>query len=311
MSPKLLPLDWPDQFDPSRVFLRFSPSGKRLFVSNDECDPWGIVLDVASGKPLHQFTDPDGLKGAIFLNDDRLLLFCRGKNSVYDVAGKHEVNWQGEMIPGQDGWDSPDPNVIVTGGNDFCLYDHVSQKVVHRFRSPNEGNVRCVGFSPDGRYLAADSGEHRSFRFLQLWDLRTKKLFRIYELANSMYESDSRMIAISPDNRTLAVCIYGYVGWYGIEHVERILPLSECEAAVSLQFSADGRTLEVVSADGKISWLDAQTGQVLQEAPPPECLQVAMCAITKKRLAAGIGENALVFWQLPDWADAEPVRPSE
>jgi WD40 repeat protein len=304
----LVPLECPERFDPDRAFLRFSPHGSRLLVWSCNRADWAIVLDVPSGRPFHQFTDLNDLTGALFLDEDRVVLFDRPRNSVHDLAAKRVVDWGGEAITGSDGWASPDPNVIVTGDSGVNRYDHVRREYVRGFSCalhPLGERVSCVGFSPDGRYLAADSYEHRNFRILQLWDLHTGKLFRLYAADYPMGPADARMIAISPDNRLLAVSAESRVTCYGTEHVEPVSRSSARVYAQDLRFLADGRVLEAVEFDGSVVWLDPLTGQTLREAQPPSGYKMTACAVTGDRLAAGLVDRTVLFWQLLEWNEAE------
>jgi hypothetical protein len=306
----LVPLDCPDRFDPDRAFLWISPRGSRLLVWSYNLPDWAAVLDVPSARPLHRFTDLNNLTGAVFLDEDRVVLFDRKRNSVYDLAAKREVDWGGEAITGSDGWPGPDPNVIVTADSGVGLYDHVRRAYVRGFSCalhPLGEKVSCVGFSPDGRYLAADSYEHRNFRVVQLWDLHAGKLFRLYGADYPMGPADARMIAISPDNRLLAICAEDRVTCYGTEYVEPVSRSSSCVIAQDLRFVAGGRVLEAVGFNGRVTWLDPLTGQALREAPPPVDNGMTACAVTDARLAAGLVGKAVLFWQLPEWDEAEHV----
>jgi hypothetical protein len=75
--------------------------------------------------------------------------------------------------------------------------------------------------------------------------------------------------------------------------------------AHDLRFVADGRVLEAVEFNGGVAWLDPQTGQTLREAPSPEGDTMTACAVTGDRLAAGLVDRTVLFWQLPEWNEAE------
>jgi hypothetical protein len=74
--------------------------------------------------------------------------------------------------------------------------------------------------------------------------------------------------------------------------------------AQDLRFLADGRVLEAVEFNGGVVWLDPLTGQTLREAPPPGHKMTA-CAVTGDRLAAGLVDRTVLFWQLPEWNETE------
>jgi WD40 repeat protein len=304
----LVPLDCPDKFDPEDdiVLRRFSPGGTRLIVATRD-DDWAVVLDARAGRQIARFTDLKSLIGALFLSEDRLLLFeVDGKgSSVVDLAGR-EVKWEGEKIPGFNAWTGPNPNLIISGCGSLYLYDLAEQKCILRFVSGCDGGATCAACSPDGRYLAADSYSDRNFRFLNVWDLRSGTLLRVNEI-HPMGQNGA-VLAISPDNRLLAMSVGRGVRLYGLEDAE---PIAHHDPGpgitASLRFSPSGRSLELVSFQGEMARIDPESGRVLKHVPGPQGHELFACAVSAQGLAAGVAAKAVVFWRLPDWEESSQV----
>jgi hypothetical protein len=299
-DPLVLPFSCPDNFDPGRPIIRISPGGTRVFVSSHPSDEWALVLDVPSGRRLREFTVLKRLTRPLFLDEDRLVLFDEEGSAVHELTTKSEVEW-GEPIPGGDGWLSPDPNVIVTGGNHFGLYDVAARKEVRHLPHLLNRDVTSVGFSPDGRYLAAEFCEsYRCSPVVGVWDLTVNRLLRLYE---TFSENECHDIALTADCR-FAVCTNGFIAVFGPDHAEEIGPHFHC-IAESLRFSASGHSLEVIEYNGAVAWVDPLTGRAVREEPPAGH-EVTGCATTAGRLAAGVAGRTVLVWQLPRWEEAEP-----
>jgi hypothetical protein len=207
----------------------------------------------------------------------------------------------GKPIPGSDAWLSPDPNVIVTGGRLFSLYDVATGTEVQRLHTLQDRQATSAGFSPDGRHLAVEFCERdRCYPLVGICDWTSRCLLRIYETTS---ENECHDIALSADRR-FAVCTNGYIRAFGPDHAEQIGRSFYC-LATSLRFSGDD--LEAVWYDGRVVWVDPLTGRALREAAPPAGRHVTGCAVSGVRLAAGVAGRAVLVWQLPRWEEAEPA----
>jgi WD40 repeat protein len=108
-------------------------------------------------------------------------------------------------------------------------------------------SVRCVAFSPDGRLLAAVTGEPKGQGKVLVWntDQTSKPLF-VYTTKHGL-----RSVAFAPDGKTLAAG-----GWSGTCYVldaatgkQRTLLGGHGDAARAVAFSPDGKILAVGSSD--------------------------------------------------------------
>lgn len=109
-------------------------------------------------------------------------------------------------------------------------------------------------FSPDGRWLAG-SGEKTG---VWLWDLRTGKRVRTYrtqaENPDYAFSTDVTKIVITGERMHL----------YALDSEEEVDGFKPPAELVSFtpRFSADGKLIYVVTADGSVQPLDATTGEV-------------------------------------------------
>src|SRR5262249_18273992 len=93
---------------------------------------------------------------------------------------------------------SPDGKSLAAGTSDAPIYvwDMTTGKELHKLGS--SVTVTFLGFSPDGQvFVSAGSGP------VTLWDALTGAI--IGRLGDGKVESKSRVVAFSPDGRTVAV----------------------------------------------------------------------------------------------------------
>jgi WD40 repeat protein len=119
-------------------------------------------------------------------------------------------------------------------------------------------------FSPDGRWLAG-SGEKTG---VWLWDLRTGKRVRTYrtqaENPDYAFSTDVTKIVITGERMHL----------YALDSEEEVDGFKPPAELVSFtpRFSADGKWITVITADGSVQSLDATTGEVKDPLESPEAM---------------------------------------
>jgi WD40 repeat protein len=101
-----------------------------------------------------------------------------------------------------------------------------------------------VALSEDGKYLAANSGG----TFTLVWDLPKAKKKHTFKRVDEV-EGDS--IAISPDNKTLAVSGWSHAATlFDLTTGKELAKLKDQEKILALAFDKTGETLAIASEDG-------------------------------------------------------------
>jgi WD40 repeat protein len=157
-----------------------------------------------------------------------------------------------------------------------CLFDALrANPGLTSFLHVDEGHVRSVAFSPDGRAIAAGYSGSGSGGGVALWDAAGRK--RLPEAPLDVKQGIVSSVAFSPDGKTIAAGC-GIVGGGGVAlwdatRRERLgeAPLEVKEGFVgSVAFSPDGRTIAAGYGDGArggvVLW-DTTNRQRLREAP--------------------------------------------
>jgi WD40 repeat protein len=216
--------------------LAFSADGKWL-VSGGR-DHTVVMWDLATGKPRHQF---DGHRAG-----------------VYCMAF------------------SPDAKLLATGGDEdhaLIIWD-VKARSPRHILTDHYYWVLCTAFSPDGKTVATGDGingiDDREAQ-IRLWDAETGKLRRRFFGHLNAVQS----LAYSPDGKLLASA-----GWDARVRIwdpstgERLQQLRLTDSQKTLEFSTDGKTLQIHGGwdgfSGKWSVVSEGDGPPLRSVEPPK-----------------------------------------
>src|SRR5262245_55039008 len=99
--------------------------------------------------------------------------------------------------------------------------------------------VRAVAFSPDGKLLAACTGEPKERGGVTVWDVATRRPRFSHESAQGLPD-----VAFAPDGRTMAVAGYDRTAkLFDVSTGELRRTLQHPKEVRSVGFSPDGKTL--------------------------------------------------------------------
>lgn len=270
----------------------FSPDGTQIAIGyrNGPARLWSIFSESTEAE-LPAFLHGGPATRVTFSPDGKLLATSRWDNIaiLWDVdtrtvrfTFKHEDTVRVVLF-------SPDGRRLATGSLDGTakLWDVETGKQFRSFAHPeyrrplafpsghteiyNEGGIRCVAFSPDGKFLAT-GGLYRD-RDVKLWDIEQGK-----QLWSINFEESAESITFSPDGRYIATHFTADVvhvlriedgtavpfvnldreKWIGKS--ERKPPAEHTSEGIRVSFSPNGKHLINLGRDNTIRVRDIETG---------------------------------------------------
>jgi WD40 repeat protein/DNA-binding SARP family transcriptional activator len=240
----------------------YSSDRRRLFVPNEEedvtyeldtSDLRVIARHPAGGSAVALHPDEDLI--AVGAADGSVRFVELSSGRVHRLAAKHDAEVSAMEF-------SADGRTLVSGASNGGL---IAWDVEHRvLRERLEGHAWEVGtieITPDGRTAITSGTNDGKVAF---WDLDdSRRIVRRVPLASRFVadESTPRGVAVSPDDRTLAVTHEH--GTVELLDTSTLQPRAVLEAfdeiALATDFSPDGRLLAVAGDKGELGLWDART----------------------------------------------------
>jgi WD40 repeat protein len=160
--------------------------------------------------------------------------------------------------------------------------------------------VRAVAFSPDGKRLAAGTGEPNEPGTVTLWDVAARK--RLWTHAE---KGGVPAVAFSPDGQTLAIGVYGSAARLLDPATGKVrATLKHPREVRAVAFSPDGKRLATACWDGRVRVWDLGTAaEVLAcKGHQGRIFTVAFSADGKHLLSAG-GDDGVKLWDAATGAE--------
>ncbi len=259
--------------------IAFSPDGKTLACTETEIDMQQLrafvrVVAVTTGAEVRRLALAATGVSAVAFSPNGKLLACAGGNRVqlYDAATGAEVR----QIDAPGGAAmlafAPDSATVAAASLDQAvrLWETATGKLLHQL-GPASGLARngpavlrfgagqalCVAFSPDGKAVAAGSGN-----VVRIWDVASGK----EEPLAGGHRGPITALAVAADGKTVLS--------HGADHLVRRWDLSGAERshfvtpalATAVAFAPDGQTVALADG-GAIHVHDAATGKRLHQLP--------------------------------------------
>ncbi len=269
----------------------FSPDGTQIAIGyrNGPARLWSIFSESTEAElPVFLHGGP---ATRVTFSPDGELLATSGWNNIailWDVdtrtvrfTFKHEDAVRAILF-------SPDGRYLATGSLDATtkLWDVETGKQFRSFAHPdyqrplafpsghteiyNEGGIRCIAFSPDGKFLA--TGGMNKDKSVKLWDVGLGK-----ELWSITHEESAKSITFSPDGMLVATRVasdlanvlrvedgttialdLGTEAW--VKGNARKPPAEHTSEGIRVSFSPDGKHLISLGANNTIRVRDIETG---------------------------------------------------
>jgi WD40 repeat protein len=238
--------------------LALAPGGGTLAVGEPRK---GVrVLDVATGRPLHEFAGVE-VFGLAFSPD--------GQGLVAAATDPGVVAW--DLTTGKERWRTkeqgkgnatvafaPDGKSVASVGSDTAvrLWDAATGKELRALDDKMSNGPGVVAFSPDGRTLAAPGADGS----VVLWDAATGKEIRRWNAASYRLTG----VCFSPDGRALATgSVRGSrIRLWDPATGKPLRPVDEHDSYTdAISFSGDGKTLWSLGQDKNLIRWDVATGR--------------------------------------------------
>jgi RNA polymerase sigma factor (sigma-70 family) len=303
--------------------LRYTPDARSLISAamDDTIRFW----DPATGREFGQVlahrggawclaVAPDGKTVASgSLNDDKVIRFW--DTTTHKETRRLEVNEGVQSLAF-----SPSGTTLLCGntGNfgeatsyDPRLWDVATGKEVRRFHVP--GGSGCPAtFSPDGKYLACQSGAS-----LLVWEAGTGRWVRQIPLGKKpVFPLSVTAVAFSPDSRTL-VSVERDATLQNPVSAVRFWELASAKERLSIPcppawyadvcYSPDGKVLAVADAEHCVRLLDAATGKLRRRFAGHHAeIDSLAFAPDGKSVASASADTTILVWGVADLASAGP-----
>jgi WD40 repeat protein len=289
--------------------LAYSPRGHLLASARHGVKLW----DLRSRRELREIPSIGEVSSVTFAADNRLVVANGGRRApvqIFDPVKGKLLEELGGTCKTQVALFSPDGGTLACGGHDHTRR-RTTYEVLRWNMAPRSGGkptplkrhrrwslvghereIGFIAFSPDGKRLASGSIDGKAI----LWDLKSRT-----PLARFDYRSGWRIVAFSPDGRTLAITAGKNIELWDANTFKRRRPLLRGHRQIvhAIAFTPDARTLLSGGGDGTVRLWD------MASSKERACFDWGIGAIHNVAVApdgltaaAGSTEGDIVVWDL-------------
>jgi WD40 repeat protein len=163
-----------------------------------------------------------------------------------------------------------------------------------RAEGPRHPGVRAVAFSPDGKLLAACTGEPKDKGCVTVWDVTTRRPRFSHSAEHGLPD-----VAFSPDSKRLAVAGYDHTAkLFDIASGELRRSLRHPQEVRSVGFSPDGKTLATGSYDAIVRLWDSEGKETKRLTGATQWIYAVTFSPDGTLLLAAAGGDGARLWDL-------------
>lgn len=194
---------------------------------------------------------------------------------------------------------SPDGKELAVGGyHEITVWDPAAGNLLRRIKNVAERTYR-LAYSPDGKYLAAASGDPGRLGEVRLFDAASGKLARVLGTM-----SDAAFaVAFSPDGQRLAASSADRsIRVYDVESASQLVLIEDhADWVMSVAWSHDGNLLVSASRDKTSKVFDANTGQSqITYSGHGNTVYDASFSPDNKQVLSGGADKQIHVWNVSD-----------
>ena len=281
--------------------MAYSPDGSTLVAVSS--GPSVRLWDTGTGKLMKIYYPGSVRISCVAYAPDGVTLACGGGPDEYDTVfllntktGEHGRVFTGYNKDGAESVAfSPDGQILASGDSYGAIHLwEVSTGETLKILDWHNDFVRTLAFSPDGKMLVSTSDSGTRF-----WDIAT---------GETVKDIKADTIVLSPDWEKFVSIDFGsrIIQFWHKDSDEPLKTITSEEKTYFRTYSPDGRTIVGIDSDGKLSFCDAGTCEVIQtfaighkRSNRSEGIWFIKYSPDGRTLATGGWDSTVLLWDVP------------